>query len=197
MVLVLLPFLVSISWRVLFIQRELLGGTHPQLSEGVSQTLENWRLFLLGERKQPGTEHHMFVIAGVPERLSGQWHEKTLHYLLRGIDAGTGGDSKTLFVYTKALRTLVFSPVVPRVAKGWVNTKVHSGVGRIDSPQKVEMPGFADFLNSRVTEGHAEPLSDKQARNIHDAIVRQPERSLASESYKVHRASKLLTRKKD
>jgi hypothetical protein len=47
-------------------------------------------------------------------------------------------------------------------------------------------------LNSRVIEGHAKPLSDNQRRTISDAIIRQPERALMSESYKVHQASKRL-----
>ncbi len=188
----LLPFLVSLSWRVLTCQRELLDKTHTHLSEAASRTLENWRLFLLGKHKQPGSEHHMFVIAGTPARLPASSHEKMLHYLLRGIDAGTAGDSRTLFVYTKALRSLVFSPVTPASPMGWIGTRVHSGTGRLGSRQRVEMAGFFDFLNSRVIEGHAKPLSDSQRRKISDAIIRQPERALVSESYKVDQASKRL-----
>ena len=192
----LLPFLVSLSWRILVIQQELLSRTHPHFSREVSRTLEDWRLFLVGKRRQPGSEHHMFVIAGVPERMPADSHAKMLHYLLRGIDAGTGGDPRTLFVYTKPLRSLVFSPVIPAFANGWIKTRVHSGAGRLASPQKIEMAGFLDFLNSRVTEGHDKPLSDNQARRIRDAIVRQPQRALGSESYRVEKASKQLTHKR-
>ncbi len=188
----LLPFLVSLSWRVLACQRELLDKTHPHVLEAVSRTLENWRLFLLGKRKQPGSEHHMFVIAGIPVRMPASSHKKMLHYLLRGIDAGTAGDSRSLFVYTKPLRSLVFSPVIPASPKGWIGTRVRSGTGRLSARQRIEMAGFFDFLNSRVIEGHAKPLSDNQRRTISDAIIRQPERALMSESYKVHQASKGL-----
>jgi hypothetical protein len=188
----LLPFLVSLSWRVLAVQRELLAKTQPYVSQAVSRSLENWRLFLLGKRKQPGSEHHMFVIAGVPVKMPASSHERMVHYLLRGIDAVTAGDSRTLFVYTKPLRSLIFSPVIPALPKGWIGTRVHSGTGRLGSRQRIEMPGFLDFLNSRVAECHAKPLSDNQRRKIGDAIVRQPERALTSESYRVHRASKKL-----
>lgn len=188
----LLPFLVSLSWRVLVCQRELLDKTHPHVSEAASRTLENWRLFLLGKRKRPGSEHHLFVIAGIPLKVPASSHQKMLHYLLRGIDAGTAGDSRTLFVYTKALRSLVFSPVTPASPKGWIGTRVRSGTGRLGPRQRIEMAGFFDFLNSRVTEGHAKPLSENQRRTISDAIIRQPERALTSESYKVHQASKRL-----
>jgi hypothetical protein len=188
----LLPFLVSLSWRVLVVQREILAKTHPYIAQAVSKTLENWRLFLLGKRKQPGSERHMFVIAGVPVKMPASSHERMVHYLLRGIDAGTAGDSHTLFVYTKPLRSLIFSPVIPASPKGWIGTRVHSGAGSLGSRQRIEMPGFLDFLNSRVAECHAKPLSDNQRRKIGDAIVRQPERALTSESYRVHQASKQL-----
>jgi hypothetical protein len=191
----LLPFLVSLSWRILFVRRELLTRTHPHFERAVSRTLENWRLFLLGKRKQPRSEHHMFVFAGVPTKMPDHSHEKMLHYLLRGIDACTGGDSRTLFVYTKPLRLLVFSPVIPTSVKGWINTRVHSGVGKLISPQQIEMPGFLDFLNSRVKDGHAKQVSDIQARRIREAIIRQPKRALASESYRVHEAAKQFTNK--
>jgi hypothetical protein len=137
----------------------------------------------------------MFVIAGIPVKMPASSHEKMLHYLLRGIDAGTAGDSRTLFIYTKALRSLVFSPVIPASPKGWIGTRVHSGTGRLRSRQRIEMHGFFDFMNSRVAECHAKPLSDKQRRTISDAIIRQPERALRSESYKVHTASEQLSGK--
>ncbi|HEX4786158.1 MAG TPA: hypothetical protein VH350_17590 [Candidatus Sulfotelmatobacter sp.] len=190
----LLYFLVSLSWRILVIQRELLSKSHPDLTNAVSQTLENWRLFLLGRNKLPGSEHHMFVI-DIPVRMSNDLHEKFLQYLMRGIDAGTGGSGNTLFVCAKPLRSLVFSPVIPASSKGWINTRVRSVAGRLVSPQKIEMPGFLDFLNSRATEGHAKPLSDTQRLKIQEAIVKQPLRALGSESYKVHVAGQQLTRK--
>jgi len=190
----LLCFLVSLSWRVLVIQRELLSKSHPNLSENVSRTLENWRLFLLGKCKQPKSKHHLFVI-GIPIKMSDQFHEKLLQYLLRGIDAGTGGSGSSLFVYAKPLRSLVFSPVIPASPRGWVNTRVLSSAGSLVSPQKIEMGGFLEFLNSRAMEGHSKPLTENQQRKIHEAIVSQPERALRSESYKVHRASQVLRQK--
>jgi hypothetical protein len=193
----MLPFLVSLSWRVLAVQRELLGKTHPHISKAVSRMLENWRLFLLGKRKQPRSEHHLFVIAGIPVSMPASSHEKMLHYLLRGIDAGTAGGSRTLFVYLKPLRSLVFSPVIPESPKGWIGTRVNSGTGRLrSSRQRIEMAGFFDFVNSRVAEGHAKRLSDNQRRTISHAIIGQPERALGSESYRVQKASERLSRKK-
>jgi hypothetical protein len=192
----LLPFLVSLSWRVLVIEKDGLVVDHPQFSAIVKRTLENWRLFLLGDRRQPGSEHHLFIFAGVPETMGAGWHEKSLHYILRVVDATTGVGGRTLFVYTKAIRSLVFSPIRPVSPSGWVNTRVHAGHGRLISPQKIAMAGFGDFLNSRIEDAFRQPISEKQMGKIGEAMIGNPERALASESHKVHQASKQLLGKR-
>jgi hypothetical protein len=159
----------------------------------VERTVENWRLFLVGDRKQPGSEHHLFVFAGAPLNMPPGLHDKTLHYMLRAVDASTGGNGRTLFVYSKALRSLMFSPIVPASPTGWTNTRVHAGEGKLVSPQTLGMVGFGDFLNSRVHEAFQQPLSERQQARIRDAILRDPQRALTSESFKVHEATKRLT----
>jgi hypothetical protein len=193
----LLPFLVSISWRVLATQHEDVAEKYPQFSSIVERTLESWRLFLLGARRQPGSEHHLFIFAGTPENMPADSHEKTLHYLLRSVDATTAGNGRTFFVYTKALRSLIFSPVVPASPTGWTNTRVHCGLGKLISPQRVAMKGFGEFLTSRVEDCFAQALSDSQKAKIDEAILRDPVKALSSESYMVHKATKrLITRPK-
>jgi hypothetical protein len=193
----LLPFLVSLSWRVLITNRGDLAADHPQFSGVAARTLENWRLFLLEERKQPLSEHHLFVFAGMPEGIPDSLHEKFLHYSFRTVDATVALSKRTLFIYTKPLRSLVFSPIVPASAGGWVNSRVHAGHGRIVSPQRIAMPGFLDFLNSRAEEAFREPLSERQMAKIGEAMLRDPERALSSESHKVHQANRqLLDRRK-
>ena len=123
-------------------------------------------MFLLGERKQPGGIHHLFVFAGIPESISGPWHDKSLHYALRSVDATTGGNKQTLFVYTKANRSLMFSPIVPASPHGWVNTRVHAGHGKIVSPQKI-----GDFFNSRIEGAFAQPLSERQQTRIGETMT--------------------------
>ncbi len=72
----LLPFLVSLSWRVLVTQRGDLVGEYPQFSGLVDRTLEKWRLFLPGERKQPGSQHLLFIFAGIPKRMPEGLHQR-------------------------------------------------------------------------------------------------------------------------
>jgi hypothetical protein len=189
----LLPFLVSLSWRVLVTQRVDLAGEYPQFSGVVDRTLEKWRLFLLGEREQPGSQHHLFVYARIPQTMPDGLHEKILHYMLRAVDATPAANSRSLFVYTKALRSIVFSPIVPASPSGWVNTRVHAGQGRLVSPQEISMAGFGDFMNSRAAMAFAQPLSHKQITKIGKTMMQNPERALMSESHKVHRASRQLS----
>lgn len=188
----LLRFIVSISWRVLVTGWTPPTAEHPKLSALLRGTLENWRLFLLDARKQPGSEHHFFVIAGFPVSMPSDAHQKTIHYLLRSIDAGTAGNGRTFFVYTKALRSLIFSPIVPASPRGWINTRVHAGAGKLVSPQKIAMPGFGEFLSSRVGDVFSHALSAKQRAKITEAILHNPERALSSESHEVHKATRRL-----
>lgn len=188
----MLKFAVSLSWRTLVTDRADFVRDFPQFDEVVTETLESWRLFLLGERNQPGTEHHLFVIAGVPERVPPGLHPKFLHYLLRGIDATEAFTSRVLAVYLKLLRAFFYSPIAPRSPSGWKNTRIHAHRGRLISPQSVAMPGFLDLLNSRVAEVFAKPLSKAQSATITKAMTKNPERVLSSESLKVELASRRL-----
>ena len=189
----LLPFLVSLSWRVLVTEGKALVGSRPEFSVIVQRTLESWRLFLLGKRSQPKSEHHLFVFAGIPETVPPDSHERSLDYMYRAVDATTAfGNRGGLFVYTKALRSLVFSPIVPSSPSGWENTRVHARQGRLVFPEKIAMRGFGDFFNSRIELAFGRPISGKQLEKIEEAMVRNPERALTSESYKVRVASREL-----
>lgn len=188
----MLPFVVSVSWRVLVSDRYDLLRDYPQFQAQVDEALEGWRQFLLGQRRDPGTEHHVFVFAGVPEKVPSDAHRKLLHYMLRAIDASEGVSSRRLFVYVKALRTLMFSPIVPRYPSGWERTRIHLGNASLTGPQKIAMKGFGDFLNSRVEECFSTQLSAEQQERIREAILKNPEKALSSESYKVHKATQQL-----
>jgi hypothetical protein len=188
----LLKFAVSLSWRTLVTDREKLATDLSQFAEAIGEALENWRRFLLGERKQPGSEHHLFVFAGVPEQVPDGLHPKFLHYCLRGIDATEAVSRRTVAVYVKLLRSFIYSPVIPKSPAGWKNTRIHAGQGRLINPQTIAMRGFSEFLDSRVHEVHAKPISEAQSAKIADAMMKNPERVAMSESLKVELASRRL-----
>jgi hypothetical protein len=194
----LLEFLVSVNWRLLVTKHEEVINDSPQFKGIIENTLETWRLFLLGKRSQPSRAHHMFVIGGIPLKITGDVHQKTLYYLLRGIDGAVLIFGRSIGVYTKLLRTMFYSPLVPDSPSGWKNTRIHAGPGRIVSPQTVAMPGLWDYIQERIKAMHSAPLSVIQSQKIADAMLKNPERAIASESFKVHQATgRLLGDKAD
>lgn len=188
----LLKFLVSINWRLLVTKHQEVSDDAPAFKDIIEGTLENWRLFLLGQRNRAGGVHHMFVISGVPVKITGDVHQKTLHYLLRGIDGSVIVFARSIGVYTKLLRTMFYSPLVPESPSGWKNTRIHAGPGRIVSPQSVAMPGLWDYIQARIEAMHSTPLSETQRKKISDAMLQNPERAISSESFKVHQATRRL-----
>lgn len=134
----------------------------------------------------------MFVITGVPVKVTGDVHQKTLYYLLRGIDGAEIVFSRSIGVYTKLLRTMFYSPLVPGSPSGWKSTRIHAGPGRIVSPQIVAMPGLWDYIQARIQAMYSIPLSETQRKKIADAMLKNPERAISSESYMVHQATRRL-----
>ncbi|MGA9645451.1 MAG: hypothetical protein WBQ76_05975, partial [Candidatus Korobacteraceae bacterium] len=188
----LLKFAVSLSWRTLVTDRDAMIKDLPQFTRPVTETLERWRRFLLGLQKSTGSEHHLFVVAGIPKSLPPGLHPKFLHYLMRSIDATEAVSDRTVAVYVKLLRAIFYSPIVPAHPGGWRNTRIHAEEGRLGQHQVVSMGGFLEFLQSRVEEVYAKPITESQAKKIAEAMLKNPERVLASESMKVHFASRRL-----
>jgi hypothetical protein len=188
----LLKFAVSLNWRALVAARDDVLRDFPQFARVLEKTLEQWRLFLIGNHSTPGTEHHLFVFAGVPESVSVGFHPKLLHYALRAIDVTQAVGKRHLAGYAKMMRSIFYSPIIPSAANGWKRTRIHAGGGRLASPQEIKMPGFGEFINSRIAEAFTQPLSEKQAKKIQEAMLKNPDRAIASESYKVHRASRAI-----
>jgi hypothetical protein len=187
----LLKFAVSLSWRILVINHEEVENDLPQFKEQITHSLESWRQFLLDKRKHPDGEHHLFI-AGIPESMPKGLHKKTIHYLVRGIDATEIVSERSIAVYAKVVRSIFYSPIVPASPSGWKNTRIHSGPGRLRSPQVISMAGFGDFIQARLEEVHSKDLSEAQQRKVSEAMLKNPERALASESFKVHEAARRL-----
>lgn len=188
----MLKFVVSISWRVLVVEQTALTAEFPQFENKVNRILETWKAFLLGKISKPvDSQHHVFVL-GTPSAMNGKFHPKMLHYLLRGADATSVVSSRHVSVYSKLLRVLIFSPLIPAKPGGWINTRVFAGAGRLVSPQTIRMVGFGEFLNSRVAEGFTKQMSEPQREKIRQTVMKDPRRALTSESFAVHRLSKRI-----
>ena len=188
----LLAFAVSISWRTLVTRYVSLVADFPMFAPKLAATMESWRRFLLGLQSKPDSEHHLFVFSGFPNSMPPDPHPKSLYYLLRGIDVTAVVGSGVLAIYAKLMRMMFYSPIIPRNPTGLTNTRIHAGAGRLISPQTLAIPGFMDFVKSRIAEAYSEPLSRNQVRVITEAILKDPERVARSESLKVRKASRRL-----
>lgn len=189
----LLKLAVSLSWRVLVTDRIDLMEACPEWRARIDLTLENWRRFLLGLNKNPQGVHHIFIVPGIPTEVPSEAHPKTLHYLMRAVDAAALGGTRNLAVYVKLLRSIFYAPMVPANPSGWHGTRIHAGPGRVISAnQRLSMRDFREFLQSRVELGFAGPPSPKSVEQIVKAITKNPKRALTSETHWVHIATKHL-----
>ena len=172
-----------------------LVADYPQFASVIAQHLALWRGYLLDRTAKPGeSQHHVFVL-GPPSSMGGDFHPKSLHYLLRAVDATIGLTSRKAFVYSKLMRVIIVSPLVPARPAGWTNTRIYPGRGRLCSPQTVQMLGFGDFLETRVSDAFSQEPSEAQKQKIAQAVLNDPRKALNSESYRVHKLTQKLLKK--
>ena len=189
----LLKLAVSLAWRILVTDRPDVIEVCPEWRNKIDLTLESWRKYLLDVEKNPPGIHHLFVVPGTPIAVPSDTHPKTLHYLLRAVDATVLGGSRNLAVYVKLLRSIFYAPIVPAKPSGWQGTRIHAGPGRmVSAHQKLFARDFGAFLQSRVELGFARPPSPKTLEQITKTIKKNPERAMSSETHQVHLATKHL-----
>lgn len=161
----------------------------PDWQARIELTLENWRRYLLDLNSRPQGVHHLFVVPGIPSEMPSNSHPKTLHYLLRAVDAVVLGGTRNLAVYVKLERSIFYAPIVPANPSGWEGTRIHVGPGKvISAKQRLSVKEFDEFLQSRVTL--ISPLSSRALTQIGRTIEKNPERFLRSETHRVLHASR-------
>ena len=173
----LLQFAVSVSWRVLCVDRDELLQEFPDWGPKIDETLERWRKYLLGEYRDSGNEHHLFVMPGATFTMPVGAHPKTSQYMLRGVDATELIGKRTLAVYVKLVRAILYSPIVPVRPSGLHKTRIYAGPGRMLTSQKLKVSGFGGFLQSRVEDGFRDELSEPQLERIRESIRKNPRRA--------------------
>jgi hypothetical protein len=186
----LLRFAVSLAWRVLVSDRDGVLVHAPQWKAKIDLTLENWRRYLLGLQTPTGIVH-LFIVPGIPSSAPSNAHPKSLHYLLRAVDATVVSGTQNLAVYVKLLRSIFYAPIVPSNPKGWKDTRIHSGPARLVSGrQELSMSEFWPFVESRIRIGFDKPSSARALAQITKSFKKDAQRVLGSESYEVHTATK-------
>ena len=183
----LLKFIISIGWRVLYIQLNLQKALDhaPNLVPYANRALKTWRDYLLDLRKDEGDyEHHIFFLdfveTNTAEILNGfQW------YTLRAIDGCLALGKETVFAYTKFPGIILVSAVYPPKLEGWIGTRIRRSSGEIAPPQGIEYPGFHEFLMDRVERLFDSGISSIQEEKVVEAMKSNAERLLFSKSFQV------------
>ncbi len=193
----LIYFAVSLAWRTVI--KDISNfKRESNLSAFVDTALTQWSSFLIGTHDAPGSyEHHLFLLDFVADTTKMDVPDMFHWYLLRGVDSTIVYSSKEVFVYTKLPGFIFWSAIQPPKAVGWKNTMI-SESGIIEPPQYISQQGFGDFLLERAAVGLKlkKNLSEKQREQIIKSVLKNPEKTINSEGFKVVLIDKYLRNRK-
>ena len=182
----LLSFAVSLAWRIATVEVDNFRRSNAELAEYVEKALDCWRAFLLGHSKDSGPyEHHLFFLDYVADARGTDLPDKINWYLLRSVDATIASGSQSVFIYFLLPGLVFWSCVRPLEQEGWQGTRI-LGRGTIAPPQ-VAPSEFGDFLLNRaqVALERVGQISDIQRTKIADNMLKDPARTLASQSWEM------------
>jgi hypothetical protein len=190
----MLKFIVSMGWKILYSEQDLVRQKTPNLTSHAEQALRIWRDYLLGLREdESGNEHHLFFLdfirdGSVEVMPNFQW------YTMRAVDGCLAIGQETVFAYTKFPGMILVSAVYPTRLDGWVGTRITRGVGEIGPPQEIAYPGFLEFLMDRASKALGSGVSEIQKRKLETTIRANPDRMLSSRSFEVFLAERKRAR---
>jgi len=186
----LLKFVVSISWRILYIEQQVLDDNAPNLVPYAKRALKTWKDYMLELRQDEGNyEHHMFFLDFV-EKSTAEIPNDFQWYTLRAIDGCLALGKEIVFAYTKFPGMIFISAIHPPKLEGWVGTRIKRSGGRIAPPQEIAYPGFHGFLIDRANKALDSEISNIQEKKIGETIRNNPERLLFSKSFEVFMAER-------
>lgn len=197
----LLSFIVSVAWRILVIH-SLLPVQRPELAAALQRTEEAWRLFLLGDSRDPGrSAHHLLFLRSTPsaegleptELLALNW------YIRRAIDAllVVNPVAAEVHAYAKFPGIVIWSGIEPAEPKSWNNTRVLLR-GTLAFPRTVADPRFREFFFRRAHAlGPPVQMSARQEQRLRQALLKDPERLQKSPSVDLYLAQGLVWERRD
>jgi len=187
-------FLAGLHFKV--INCRSLDSGPKNVTEIIDATKMELRNFLLGQSDKSGrAEFHLFF-GDVVQDANYEVPSKFNWYMSRSLDASLVSNlSGTVGVYAKFLKIMTFSFLTPRntVSERWEGTQIFEK-GTLKTPQEIESKGLGSFITDRVkavARAIAE-LPPKENERIAKSAIGNPERALASESYRTYLADKAL-----
>lgn len=183
----LIKFIISISYRVAITEVESFREESPKLATELDRAVENWRNVLLNDHPSHKYAHHLFFLDTIKAAKGSNIPEGFHWYSLRGVDATIVSNSNSVFVFSKFPGMFFFSGVYPEKPNGWQKTRVHDEGRIVAANQIVSLPGFGDFFTDRIrqTMAFARGISDKQEQKIMTDILKDPKRTVNSDTFRV------------
>lgn len=148
-----LKFAVSLSWRTL---TYLWEKGPPILTDKqkakLQQALSVWAQFLLGKRENPGVfEQHLMPLDVIEKSSYKKLSPYINRYFLTTVDMDILHSEKTLIVYSKMFRIIIFGFVVVEGRKDWDGMKLHVKDGNVGGVKHYKIPmSIANYLIERA-----------------------------------------------
>ena len=181
----LLKFCVSISWRLLMLQREMdeFEDYDTRNLESLTRADIAWKKFLRGEKLDAEPfSHHLFLCAGVARAEEGI-APNINHYIMRSTDKDVVLIPGKHLVYGKIPRFFFFGVLWEDQSSDWVGTKIDSEGGTIPGSQYLpqELYGCANDRALRMRK-LAGAMSNRQQAKIRADLETNPERFWESDT---------------
>jgi len=188
----LLPFAISLAWRLVVTTTGEARRWNPVLAPRVDEAYETWGGFLRGETSDPGPYEHHVLLFNLIADASFNIPEDFQWYLMRGVDCTLVWSDTRVLTYVKLPAMAFWSAIHPPHIGRWDNTRIlHKG--RIALPQAVDT-NVLNFLLDRVAtcQPFLARLSDRQRSAIGRAVLADPGRAAASRSVETLAADRAL-----
>lgn len=159
----MLPFCVSLSWRVLRMYREETSfeSWSPEAIARLDKAEQAWRDVLLGRRTHPGEFEQHFLPLDAIDSISrpSDLPPNINRYLLRAMDTDVCQSASMEFVYCKFGHFMLAGFVRCDRWDWWQGTKVHATDGLLE-PKKYRLPhAMFEYILGRAR--HAIEVMDK------------------------------------
>ena len=184
----LLKFCTSVSWRVLRFARgrnKAATYTAEQMLL-LDESLERWRLFLVGEVPHPGPfEQHLVIMDDIKSTSIPDLPININRFMNGAVTLDIVGTPRALMTFAKLGRFMIFG-MIQRGPDPWMGTKVHVRHGVLRQDAKVTIPAgllglFKD--KARLASDAMEGLSAAQRAKIDQAVLRDPDAFIASKQF--------------
>lgn len=172
-------FAVSISWRVATYHQknQSIFGFSLIEETALKRALEAWRLFLLGLSPLPNKfQQHLLPLDVIEKHTLPDISPFINRYLLRSAHADVIGYGKSLLVFTKMFRIVIFGFIDVKKPRHWKKTRLREKGGTLGGPgvhYSLSQP-IIQFMNNKAQEAmnSQSQLSRKQREKINELFAK-------------------------